>query len=228
MSIDLKNEFTKVPNILLEKLASSKLNGTQLRILNIVIRYTYGFHMDSHELGAAFIATSLKSGKRLIQKEIKILVELNVLQIVKSETALTGRYLSINNNYEEWGGAVDTLCINNDTVYHSEHTECSNQYTGECINQTPNKEKLNKNINKNNIEKKYGEYKNVLLTNEEYKLLQDKFPDCQDKIEHFSYWIELKGYKYKSHYLAILKWSKKDSQKKKEETNPYVKYGRTI
>ena len=54
---------------------------------------------------------------------------------------------------------------------------------------------------------KYGEYKNVLLTDEEYEKLIDLCgKDLQGVIEHLSDYIEMKGYKARSHYLAIRKW----------------------
>lgn len=59
---------------------------------------------------------------------------------------------------------------------------------------------------------KYGTYKNVLLTDEELEKLKADFPDYQRKIETLSEGIELKGYKYKSHYLAIRKWAQRDSE----------------
>ena len=62
---------------------------------------------------------------------------------------------------------------------------------------------------------KYGEHNNVLLTNDEYAKLQDKLPyDYEMWIETLSEGIALKGYKYKSHYLAILKWARNDKEKK--------------
>lgn len=58
---------------------------------------------------------------------------------------------------------------------------------------------------------KYGTYRNILLTDEEYGKLKAQFPDSySEKIEHMSRAIEMKGYKYKSHYLAILSWAKSD------------------
>lgn len=61
---------------------------------------------------------------------------------------------------------------------------------------------------------KYGEHKNVLLTDDEYIKLQEKFPDDYEmRIETLSEGIALKGYKYKSHYLAILKWARNDTNK---------------
>ena len=74
---------------------------------------------------------------------------------------------------------------------------------------------------------KYGEHNNVLLTDEEYTKLQDRFPsNYEDKINALSEGLALKGYKYKSHYLAILKWAKNDEQKAPQPTtkssNPFL------
>ena len=70
---------------------------------------------------------------------------------------------------------------------------------------------------------KYGEFKNVLLTDEEYTKLQEKFPhDYSERIENMSEGIARKGYKYKSHYLAILNWAKRDKPKKETSSNPFL------
>lgn len=55
------------------------------------------------------------------------------------------------------------------------------------------------------VKHKHGEHKNVLLTDEEYnKLLA--LENGERAIEYLSEHIALKGYKAKSHYLAIKKW----------------------
>lgn len=60
------------------------------------------------------------------------------------------------------------------------------------------------------VKHKYGEYQNVLLTDEEYNKLKQKFNDnVTNVIKELDEGIELYGYKYKSHYLAILKWQEK-------------------
>lgn len=62
---------------------------------------------------------------------------------------------------------------------------------------------------------KYGEFKNILLTDEEVEKLKEKFPiDWVERIEALSEGIARKGYKYKSHYLAILNWAKNDRTEK--------------
>lgn len=73
---------------------------------------------------------------------------------------------------------------------------------------------------------KYGTHKNVLLTDEEYTKLQEKFPnDYEDKINTLSEGLALKGYKYKSHYLAVIKWAKNETPKATRTTassNPFL------
>ena len=73
---------------------------------------------------------------------------------------------------------------------------------------------------------KYGEHNNVLLTDEELAKLQERFPsNWEAKINALSEGLALKGYKYKSHYLAILKWAKNDEQKAPQQTtssNPFL------
>lgn len=73
---------------------------------------------------------------------------------------------------------------------------------------------------------KYGTHNNVLLTNEEYQKLQEKFPnDYEDRIETLSEGIARKGYKYQSHYLAILHWARNEKNKApamQTSSNPFL------
>lgn len=88
-------------------------------------------------------------------------------------------------------------------------------------NETKEKEK---NIKKEKSAKhKYGEYNNVLLTDDDIERLKSKLPDTWQKwIETLSEGIELKGYTYKNHYLAILKWAERDKGKVQERQRPAV------
>ena len=62
---------------------------------------------------------------------------------------------------------------------------------------------------------KYGKYENVLLTDVEYsKILEQS--EGNEVINHFSTLKEMKGYKYKSDYLAILKWGIKSYEEEKK------------
>lgn len=53
---------------------------------------------------------------------------------------------------------------------------------------------------------KYGEYQNVLLTDEELQKLKDNYNNWEELITYLDEYIEMKGYKAKSHYLCIKKW----------------------
>lgn len=65
---------------------------------------------------------------------------------------------------------------------------------------------------------KYGEYKNVLLKDEELQKLKKDFENWKELITYLDEYIEMKGYKAKSHYLAIRKWVV-DAVKKSKKSN---------
>jgi len=62
---------------------------------------------------------------------------------------------------------------------------------------------------------KYGDNKNVLLTKEEYEKLME-VPQGKKYINNLSYYLGSKGTKYKSHYLTILNWMRRDEEAAKE------------
>ena len=62
------------------------------------------------------------------------------------------------------------------------------------------------------VKHKYGEYNNVLLTDEELEKLQSEFPDWKERIERLSSYVASTGKSYKSHYATIRNWARKDAQ----------------
>lgn len=73
---------------------------------------------------------------------------------------------------------------------------------------------------KANRKHKYGEYKNVLLKDEELQTLKENYQNWEELIKYLDEYIEMKGYKAKSHYLCIKKWvvdAVKRNQPKKQE-----------
>ena len=80
------------------------------------------------------------------------------------------------------------------------------------------KNSIDKNsIDKNNIEKptkhKYGLYKNVLLTDEEFEKLKLEFADYEQRIERVSEYCASTGKTYKNYLATIRNWAKKDNPK---------------
>lgn len=63
------------------------------------------------------------------------------------------------------------------------------------------------------VKHKYGEYKNVLLTDKELDKLKAEYPaDWEIRIERLSEYIASKGAKYKSHYATIRAWANRDKK----------------
>lgn len=66
---------------------------------------------------------------------------------------------------------------------------------------------------------KYGEYKNVLLSDGDLEKLQNEFPsDYQDRIEKLSSYIASTGKTYKNHLATIRNWAR--NEKPKETAKP--------
>lgn len=72
---------------------------------------------------------------------------------------------------------------------------------------------------------KYGEYKNVLLTDEELEKLKAEYPDYEERIENLSRYLAQHGKSYKSHYATIRNWARKDkpAEQKQPETPEFLK-----
>lgn len=85
------------------------------------------------------------------------------------------------------------------------------------------------------VRHKYGEYSNVLLTDEELMKLKEKIPNWQDFIERLSSYIASTGKRYKSHYVTMLNWYRRDGQRQqaqqsqqKQETRVMCEYNNGI
>lgn len=74
---------------------------------------------------------------------------------------------------------------------------------------------------------KYGEYNNVSLTDKEKQKLIDEYGEemAQQAIKFLDEYVEMKGYKHKSSYLAIRKWVinavKEEMQKNQQQSKFY-------
>ena len=64
------------------------------------------------------------------------------------------------------------------------------------------------------VRHKYGEYKNVLLSDEDMDKLKKEFPaDYTERIERLSGYIASTGKSYKNHLATIRNWARKESGK---------------
>ena len=67
---------------------------------------------------------------------------------------------------------------------------------------------------------KYGQYSNVLLSDEEMEKLINEFPnDYSDRIERLSEYMASTGKSYKSHLATIRNWAKRDMENSKKSSD---------
>ncbi len=77
------------------------------------------------------------------------------------------------------------------------------------------------------IRHKYGEYKNVLLSDEQMEKLKTEFPnDYQERIERLSEYCESSGKTYKNYLATIRSWAKKEKSEPKNTSSGYKRTGR--
>ena len=62
------------------------------------------------------------------------------------------------------------------------------------------------------VKHKYGEYNNVLLTDEEMEKLKSEYSDVDERIERLSSYVASTGKSYKSHYATIRNWARNDKK----------------
>lgn len=71
--------------------------------------------------------------------------------------------------------------------------------------------------------KPYGEFSNVMLTDDELSKLRKDVPDCERYIEELSNYMARTGKTYKSHYATIKAWYRRDIQNGKQQGTLSVK-----
>ncbi|MCV9884724.1 replication protein [Metabacillus halosaccharovorans] len=96
-----KNGYTRIANEILENIAKTDLNGTQLRIVMVIWRYTYGFRRKEYEMSLAFLSETINRSRSHVDKELASLIDRNIISVV-GVGKRRGRVLSFNKNYDEW------------------------------------------------------------------------------------------------------------------------------
>ncbi|GAC44004.1 replication protein [Paenibacillus popilliae] len=102
MGAQLEDGYTQIANELLEHVPRFKFNGTQLRIVLIVWRYTFGFKRKDHGLSIGFISKATGLSYKSVEKELKKLIECKVLFVSEQCTTTKSRKIGMNKYYTEW------------------------------------------------------------------------------------------------------------------------------
>ena len=108
-----ENGYVPISNELIDQLLKVKLNGTQFRIILLIIRYTYGFNRKSWRFSTSFISEITGCDIRQTRREIKSLIDMNIISVNKNFSGTAPRNMRINKNYDKW--TIDSFKFNNET-----------------------------------------------------------------------------------------------------------------
>ena len=98
----LENGYMKIANEIMEQIPRFRFNGTQLRILMVLWRYTYGFNRKNHELSVSFISKATGINAQQIKRELTTLIAKNIVTVVREPSFNRTRVLAFNKKYDSW------------------------------------------------------------------------------------------------------------------------------
>lgn len=103
-SPQLEDGYTRIANGILEQVARHKFNGTQLRILLVIWRYTYGYKRKEAEFSLSFLAQAIGAARSQVDRELSALIGRNVLEVVAGGNGKP-RLLRFNKDDGSWANA---------------------------------------------------------------------------------------------------------------------------
>ncbi len=91
--------YTKINNDLLATLYKCPLNGTEIRLILVVIRMTNGWNREARIISYGYLAKEANLDKRNVRRTVNLLVRAGV--VVKSKIGRRNM-LGINQNHRSW------------------------------------------------------------------------------------------------------------------------------
>ena len=168
---------------------------------------------DRIPYNAQMIATITRHQVGTVEKALKIFIDMGLIEILDSGAIYMldiENYIGTSSTEAERVREYRRRLKEAKQLEMKEDVQMYDKATLEIID---NSNKLIANSEDNNKaprppKHKYGEYKHVLLTDEEHQKLVVKYGGkiTDECIKYLDEYIEMKGYKAKSHYLCILKW----------------------
>ena len=215
----LENGFTSIANELLEKLATISLSPNQWQVLLVIIRKTYGFHKKVDYIANFQIGEATGLCKAVVSRCLK---HLSDMQFITRK----GKVIGFQKDWAKWKELAIPLTLGSELAEQStsEVSNTANQskqfgqpklaIQSTKVSSPAVTQKIKETIQKK-LYKRYGEFDNVLLTDQQYHNLEDRFNrDTIALIEKLSAYMESAGRHYKSHYATILNWQRKDQEGK--------------
>lgn len=97
-----ENGYTTIANELLEAIYGRKFSASQIKILLVVLRFTYGFNRKFARLSNSFISNGTGIHEVSVSRELTSLIADNVLIEKEKPSFNLPRMLGVNKNYESW------------------------------------------------------------------------------------------------------------------------------
>ncbi|NTP82117.1 helix-turn-helix domain-containing protein [Enterococcus faecium] len=171
-----------------------------------------------------YFANQYKVSKPTIQNWLKSLEEKGYIyrevKYKEGSKEIEARYIRILGR-----GHQENLVGGHQEIYQDNNTSINNTFnnTKEYIRELPPSKKSKAKP----IRHKYGEYKNVLLSDEQMEKLKTEFPnDYQERIERLSEYCESSGKTYKNYLATIRSWARKEKSESKNASSGYKRTGR--
>ncbi len=93
-----ENGFTPIANEILEAVSGAALNGTQLRILLLLWRNSYGYHKKECALPLSYLVKMLRGNKSTISRQMRRLTELGLVSEAAPELTSGGKNSAAEEN----------------------------------------------------------------------------------------------------------------------------------
>jgi len=221
----LEDGHTRIANELMEQLMKLYLAPNQWQVLVCIIRKTYGFHKKIDYITNTQICEGTGLVKSTVSRAVNILKQRNII-------TRGGKHIGLQKDWEQWEKLAVRASKVSETANLNDPEKLAIPQPKLAIPQpklavraskvsSPLDAQKEDTIQKILYKRKYGEFKNVLLTDEEYQKLKDKLGNkIDDFIERLSAYMKSKGTRYKDHYATILNWSRRDKEKSGKDRNP--------
>ena len=230
--IQKENGYTAIANDLLEALYRFGLTRNEYKVMLCVIRHTYGYNKKEHPMSLTFIANDTGLVKERVCEALNGLKVKNLLSVTPAK-GIQPQILSVQKDTDKWFRVTENVTVT-DSVTVTENV--INRYgkrnpkgygkrnqgktnikykegktdSGAVEPPTPQTHKP--------VRHKHGEYKHVLLTDEQYnKLLSDYGADkLAEYIRKVDEYCQQHGKTYADWNLTIRNWMRRDGVDKND------------
>lgn len=170
----------------------------------------------------------------IVRSAMKIFIELNMMDILDDQTIYMAEVQSMI------GCAADNDNANRQRRFREKQKTLMLQSVTESVTKNNESKSIEKETEKETDREiefisapptpspkptrhKYGMYKNVLLSDEDYQKLQAEFPhDYSVRIDRLSEYKASTGKSYKNDLATIRAWSRKEKPTKENSSNPFL------